>query len=104
MKVWIAILASASCIALPSSAGERVPGSEVAGKWKAGNFVQVHTACVQAWLCVAPDIIHTPTTVVVTTPNTSSKGVCASTGDPSGCGTCAAPPPAEQCKAWLEKK
>ena len=73
------------------------------GKWVAGNFFQVNVACTQAWICVAPDVLHGPDTHVVTTSNSSTQGVCgAGDGPVDSCNLCLANPPTQACQYWLE--
>ena len=86
-------------------AGELV-GDKSNGLWVAGNFFQVNVSCTQAWQCIpGVDVLHDPSTVLVTTPNTSTTGVCSAGDGPADtCNVCLANNPKDSCQYWLEKK
>lgn len=76
------------------------------GIWvKNSNFAQMHTACIQSWMCSpAKDILHSQATVVVTSKPTYSLGVCgAGNGPINSCNVCVAREPTDKCEWWLEK-
>lgn len=98
------LLCSLLSVTLASSAGE-VVGGKSPGTWTKGNFAQANVACMQAWICRAPDVLHSPDTVVVTTPASSASGICNAAGGPvDSCNVCASNPPSDPCQYWLERK
>lgn len=106
MNAWKnrAIAATMFVFAVAALAGDMV-GSKSPGTWVAGSFAQANIKCLQAWICDSGQVLHSPDTVVVTTPNSSSWGTCnAGNGPSDSCGVCSASPPSESCQYWLEKK
>jgi len=82
-----------------------VVGERSAGTWSRGNFAQASFKCMQAWICSAPDVLHSPDTVVVTTASASVWGTCnAADGPTDSCNACSSNPPQTPCEFWLEKK
>jgi hypothetical protein len=98
----------AGCAGTPAGVGRAstlgtIVGSKSPGKWQAEQFFQVNVACVQAWVCIHPAVIHDPNTHVVTTDSESTTGLCNAGGGPiDSCNTCSASQPASQCEYWLE--
>lgn len=107
MRVHFKVAVSLALLAIVSVTGAGVMvGTKSPGKWVAGNFAQVNLGCLMAYQCTAGvAVLHGPDTIVVTTPNESSFGVCNTAGgDIEGCNACSASPPSKPCEYWLEKK
>lgn len=104
IRIRLALVTALALTSLCASA--QVVGSKSPGKWVAGNFAQIHTACLQAFQCIpGVNVLHGPDTKVVTTPNEGVTGVCnAAGGAADGCNSCSANPPTKPCEYWLEKK
>lgn len=85
---------------------DEVEGSRSPGKWKDGSFSQVHTYCIQTWMCIpGEDVLHGPDTFVATSPNELVTGVCnAGDGAIDSCNLCSSSPPVSPCEYWLERK
>jgi hypothetical protein len=89
---------------VPDGTGHHVFGqstSIVPGNWVAGNFTFANFVCFQQWNCQTPDILSAQGCSVQITPNQTTTGTCASSGDPTSCGACIAGPPATPCQATV---
>jgi hypothetical protein len=86
--------------------GSEMIGSKSQGEWQRGNYVQVNVGCSQTWVCTpGTNVIHSPDTIVVTSGNAMTAGVCNVADGPVGsCNACAASLPSRPCEYWLEKK
>lgn len=106
MARLLGTLAAAGLVVMTGSMAGDIVGTKSDGAWTPGLVAPANVGCLQAWLCIpGVDILHDDTTVVVTSPNDKSFGVCsAGDGPADSCNVCLASKPTARCQYWLEKK
>jgi hypothetical protein len=98
-KIAFALVAA---VALEGQAGQVIDG-----RWMAdGQWVQMNTACTQAWICVPNQpTMYSSEFQLVGPARQVTWGACnVAGGDVSSCNTCAVAPPSQSCSLTLQPR